>query len=183
MFSTQLNLMRENLELPTVSSVLHHGSPWRRMGLGFGGLRHMGFSVSLNKDIERWVVAGLIDRATGDALNAELANRPGRFGLGAVLGVLGAVLLGAALLSVVAANWEEIPRLLRVALILVTILAGFLIGAWREGKGDNVFSGTLYLLAAIAFGGGIALIGQMYHLSGDTASAAWGSGASCTLRR
>jgi uncharacterized membrane protein len=132
----------------------------------------MGFSVSVNKDIERWVSGGLIDRATADRLSAELDSRPGRFGLGAVLGVLGAVLLGAALLSLVAANWEAFPRLMRVALILSVIIAGYLAGAWRAGKGDAVFSGALYLIAAIAFGGGIALIGQMYHLSGDAASAA-----------
>ena len=132
----------------------------------------MGFSVSVNKDIERWTAAGLIDRATADKLSAELASRPGRFGLGAVLGVLGAVLLGAALLSLVAANWEAFPRLMRVGLILGVIIAGYLGGAWRAGQGDTVFSGVLYLLAAIAFGGGIALIGQMYHLSGDAATAA-----------
>jgi uncharacterized membrane protein len=134
--------------------------------------RSMGFSNSVNKDIERWASAGLIDRATADRLNAELDSRPGKFGLGAVLGVLGAVLLGAALLTFVAANWEAFPRLMRVGLILSVIIAGYLIGAWRAGKGDAVFSGVLYLLAAIAFGGGIALIGQMYHLSGDAASAA-----------
>ena len=132
----------------------------------------MGFSVSVNKDIERWVAAGLIDRATADKLNAELENRPGRFGLGAVLGVLGAVLLGAALLSLVAANWEAFPRLMRVGMIFAVIVAGYLGGAWRAGKGDELSANILYLLAAIAFGGGIALIGQMYHLSGDAATAA-----------
>jgi uncharacterized membrane protein len=132
----------------------------------------MGFSASVNKDIERWAAAGLIDRETAGRLQAELDSRPGKFTLGAVLGVLGAVLLGAALLSFVAANWEAIPRLARVGLILSIIIAGYLGGAWRAGNGDAVFSEVLYLLAAIAFGGGIALIGQMYHLSGDAASAA-----------
>ncbi len=132
----------------------------------------MGLSHSVNKDIERWVASGLIDRATADRLYADIANRPGHFGLGAVLGVLGAVLLGAALLSLVAANWNEIPRLMRVAFILIVIAAGYLGGVWRAGKGDTVFSSVLYLIAATAFGGGIALIGQMYHLSGDAASAA-----------
>jgi uncharacterized membrane protein len=133
----------------------------------------MAFSVSANRDIERWVTNGLIDRVTADRLYADLANRPGRFGLGAVLGVLGAVLLGAAFLSLVAANWNAIPRLARVALILAVIVAGFAGGAWRAGKGDSLFSSVLYLIAASAFGGGIALVGQMYHLSGDAASAAF----------
>jgi uncharacterized membrane protein len=133
----------------------------------------MGVTVSGNKDIERWVAAGLIDRATADRLNAELDSRPGKFGLGAVLGVLGAVLLGAALLSFVAANWETFPRLLRVGFILAVIIAGYIGGAWRAGQGDELFANVLYLIAAFAFGGGIALIGQMYHLSGDAASAAF----------
>jgi uncharacterized membrane protein len=132
----------------------------------------MAFSVSANRDIERWVATGLIDRATADRLYADLANRPGRFGLGAVLGVLGAVLLGAALLTLVASNWDAIPRLARVALILLVIASGYLGGAWRANKGDEVFSSVLYLIAAAAFGGGIALVAQMYHLSGDAASAA-----------
>jgi uncharacterized membrane protein len=132
----------------------------------------MSFSLSMNQDIERWVASGLIDRATAQKLYAELADRPGRFGLGAVLGVLGAVLLGAALLSLVAANWDVIPRLLRVALILILIAAGYLGGAWRAAKGDTLFSSVLYLIAATGFGGGIALVGQMYHISGDGSSAA-----------
>jgi uncharacterized membrane protein len=133
----------------------------------------MAFSVSANRDIERWVANGLIDRATAEKLYADLANSPGRFGLGAVLGVLGAVLLGAAFLSLIAANWEAIPRLVRVAVILALIAFGYIGGAWRMGKGDALFSSVLYLIAAVAFGGGIALIGQMYHLSGDAASAAF----------
>jgi uncharacterized membrane protein len=132
----------------------------------------MAFTVSANRDIERWVASGLIDRATADKLYHDLANRPGKFGLGAVLGVLGAVLLGAALLTLVASNWNAIPRLVRVGLILAVISTGYLSGAWRAGKGDTLFSSVLYLIAAIAFGGGIALVGQMYHLSGDAASAA-----------
>jgi uncharacterized membrane protein len=133
----------------------------------------MGFSVSVNKDIERWEKAGLIDQGTAQKLLHELETRPGRFGLGAVLAIFGSILLGAALLTFIAANWEAFPRLARVALILACVLAGYVAGAWRQGKGDSIFSAGLYIFAATAFGGGIALIGQMYHLSGDAATAAF----------
>jgi uncharacterized membrane protein len=132
----------------------------------------MGFSVSVNKDIERWEKAGLIDHGTAQKLLIELETRPGRFGLGAVLAILGSILLGAALLTFIAANWEAFPRLVRVALIFVGVIGGYLLGAWREGSDDKISSGALYIFAATAFGGGIALIGQMYHLSGDGATAA-----------
>ena len=89
------------------------------------------------------------------------------FGLGGILAVLGAVLLGAAIVSLVAANWEAMPRLFRVGLIMSVL--SLAMSAARGGKvaATSVFSQALYLIAAITFGAGIALIGQMYHLSGD----------------
>jgi uncharacterized membrane protein len=132
----------------------------------------MRFSGTAKKDIDRWVGKGLIDRPTANRLQAELLTQSNGFGLGGVLAVLGALLLGAAVLTLVAANWESFPRLGRVLFILLLIWASYLVGAWRDKRGDTIFSQVAYLLGAITFGGGIALIGQMYHLSGDAASAA-----------
>jgi uncharacterized membrane protein len=132
----------------------------------------MSFSVSIQKDIKRWLDKGLIDAGTAQRLSTEAASHRGGFGLGAVLGVLGALLLGAAIITLIASNWDAIPRLGRVLGVFMLIWVGYLGGAWRETKGDTVFSQVLYLQAAISFGGGIALIGQMYHMSGDQATAA-----------
>ncbi len=139
----------------------------------------MRFPGAWHKDIERWVQKGLIDPATAKRLNAELEDSSGGFGLGGVLGVFGALLLGAAIMTLVAANWESIPRLVRVVAIIITIWASWLGGAWRDSVGDRIFSQVLYLVGTLTFGAGIALIGQMYHMSGDTASAAivWTLGA------
>jgi uncharacterized membrane protein len=131
----------------------------------------MRFPGAVRKDIDRWVTKGLIDTRTAGRLRAEL-NEAGGFGLGGVLGVLGGLLLGAAIITLVAANWEAIPRLVRVLSLIGLIWAFWLAGAWRERSGDAVFSQVSYLLATITFGAAIALIGQMYHLSGDTSSAA-----------
>ena len=132
----------------------------------------MTFSVSIQKDIKRWLEKGLIDAGTAQRLTQEAASHRGGFGLGAVLGVLGALLLGAAIITLIASNWEAIPRLGRVLSVFGLMWVGYLGGAWRETKGDTIFSQVLYLLGAISFGGGIALIGQMYHMSGDQATAA-----------
>ncbi len=139
----------------------------------------MRFPGAKHKDIDRWVQKGLIDQSTANRLNAELEESSGGFGLGGVLGVFGALLLGAAIITLVAANWESIPRLTRVLAIVATVWLTWLAGAWRDGTGDRIFSQVLYLVGTLTFGAGIALIGQMYHLSGDTASAAlvWTLGA------
>ncbi|MEX0953729.1 MAG: DUF2157 domain-containing protein [Rhizobiaceae bacterium] len=138
-----------------------------------------GYLSSVRKDIDRWREAGLIDDATASAIAAEAeAHHRRGFSLGSILALLAAILVGAALLLLIAANWEVFPRLARVAMIFVVILAGYGGGAVLKKRGQHAFAEGLWLLAAIAFGGGIALIGQMYHLSGDEADALllWGGG-------
>jgi uncharacterized membrane protein len=135
-----------------------------------GGLA--GYLSSVRKDIDRWRDAELIDDATASALAAEAeAHHRRGFSLGGILAILAAIFVGAALLLLIAANWEAFPRLARVAMVFVAILAGYGGGAMLKNRGQHAFAEGLWLLAATAFGAGIALIGQMYHLSGDEADA------------
>ncbi|MGH6860626.1 MAG: DUF2157 domain-containing protein, partial [Phyllobacterium sp.] len=131
----------------------------------------MAFSIGIRRHIARWQRDGLIDAATAERLRKDVEHSRAGYGIGGILAVLGAVLLGAAIISLVAANWEEMPRLFRVVLIISVLWAGYIGGAWRASLGDTVFAEALYLIAAITFGAGIALIGQMYHLSGEAAEA------------
>jgi uncharacterized membrane protein len=135
-------------------------------------------TIGLRKHIARWQRDGVIDEIVAERLRRDLENHRSGFGLGGILAVLGAVLLGAAIISLVAANWEAMPRLLRVGLIISVLWLGYVGGAWRQSLGDGRFGQALYLLAAITFGAGIALIGQMYHLSGDASDATllWNAG-------
>lgn len=131
----------------------------------------MSYFTSTRRLIERWQHRGLIDRQTADKLLADIKSDRSGFNLGTVLATLGGVLLGSAVILLVAANWEYMPRLLRVGLIFTLIWASYLIGAWRETRGDNIWSTALYILGAASFGAGIALISQMYHISGDESQA------------
>lgn len=131
-----------------------------------------GYRSSVRKDIERWREAGLIDDVTARALTADVeARRWSGVSFGTVLAILAAILVAAALLLLIAANWEAFPRLARVALVFAVILGGYGGGAVLMKRGHNAFAEALWLLAAVGFGGGIALIGQMYHLSGNEADA------------
>lgn len=127
---------------------------------------------SLKNDLARWQAAGLIDARTGEALlrDAETSHRRG-ISFGSVLSVLAATLVGAALLLFIAANWEAFPRTARVALIFTGILAGYVGGAGLKARGHAGPGEALWLLAAVAFGAGIALVAQMYQLSGDETQA------------
>lgn len=147
----------------------------------------MSFSVSVERLIERWQHDGIIDAETALRLNADLEKRGPRFSLGSVLATLGGLLLGAAVIMLVAANWQEMPRIARIGMVFVLIWACYLGGAWRQSRGDKLLPQVLFIVAASSFGAGIALVGQMYHLSGDVHSAAlvWAGGvlASALLLR
>ncbi|GHC67577.1 DUF2157 domain-containing protein [Limoniibacter endophyticus] len=135
------------------------------------------FYTSVHAHIDRWEKKNLIDAGMARALREE-AQEQKSFGLGALLASLGGVLISAAIITLIAANWEAIPRLMRVGLILSLIWGGYLGGAWLQNKGSKPLAEVFYLVAGVSFGAGIALIGQMYHISGDTISAIliWFSG-------
>ncbi|MEK1895833.1 MAG: DUF2157 domain-containing protein [Rhizobium sp.] len=121
----------------------------------------------LERDLSVWVEKGLLPEATARALLSEYDARPASFSLGRVLMILAAILLGAAILLVVASNWEAIPRLVRVAVILVIIWAVHLGAAVMLRRGAMAAAGGLLVIGTLSFGGAISLVGQMYHLSGD----------------
>lgn len=130
------------------------------------------YGSRVRQDISRWLAAGLIDAPTAQALRNDVEGRASRgFSFGGVLAILAALLLGAAILIFVAANWSAFPRVTRVGLLLALILAGYTGGALLKLAGRDTAGEAAFLIGGAAFGGSIALIGQMYHLSGDEAQA------------
>ena len=127
-----------------------------------------GNSTQIRRDIARWRETGLIDPATAERLlhDVEQTARRG-FSFGTVLALLAAALFCAAVLIFVAANWEMIDRPVRVGMIFFAILAGYVGGALLKLRRHEAFGEAAWLVAAAAFGAGIALVAQMYHLSGD----------------
>lgn len=129
-------------------------------------------SAKVKQDIARWLEAGLIDGMTADALARDVeANERRSLSFGSILAMMAALLLGAAILIFVAANWEAIPRLTRVAALFAVIFGGYVGGALVKARGHGAVGEALWIVAAAAFGGSIALIGQMYHFSGDESAA------------
>lgn len=130
------------------------------------------YSVRVKRDIGRWVAEGLIEPALADTLARDIDAQVRRsVSFGTILAMLAAILFGAAVLLVIAANWEAFPRIGRVCLIFTVIAAGYIGGAVLKQRNHPAFAEALWLIGAAGFGGAIALIGQMYHLAGDEAGA------------
>ena len=131
-----------------------------------------GYRQRLEADLVKWVADGVI---SGDAAHSI---RTARFGeeaasrLPAIFAMLGALMLAASVSAFVAANWQEIPRLVRLVGILVLIAGCFLPALHLEWRGMPNGADAAITFATLCFGAGIALVGQMYHLPGD-----WPAGA------
>ena len=124
----------------------------------------------VKRDIARWVELGLLPATTAEALVFDLDSRGNRLGIAQILLILAAIFLSAALLLLVSANWEAVPRLVRLGVVLALIWLCHLGGALLFRAGRETLGAAALLLGTAAFGGGLALVGQMYHISGDAVS-------------
>ena len=78
---------------------------------------------------------------------------------------MGAVLIGLGIIAFIAANWSEIPKLAKLAMMMVGTPAIYIIG-WFVGYrfGYPRIGTAILLLGAIAFGASIHLVAQTYHV-------------------
>lgn len=125
----------------------------------------------LDADLTRWVGEGLLNADSASAIRRSVASEGG-FRLPALLGLFGGLLIASSVAAFVAANWEVMPRLVKLAMILISLIAALGIAARLESKGSSSGSDAAATCGVLIFGAGIALIGQMYHLPAD-----WPAGA------
>jgi uncharacterized membrane protein len=141
----------------------------------------------IGRQIDDWENRGVIDTETASRLRGDIGaslagvNTPAetkaarRFSFFQVVAFFAAISFAAAVLIFIAANWEFIPRLWRVIGVVLIMIAGFTGGAYARGRGWRrapLIEEACYLVGGAAFVGVIALVGQMYHISGDERDAA-----------
>lgn len=119
------------------------------------------------RKIAAWHEAGLIDAGTRDRLLAYEAQHARPLALWAVFGI-GALAIGLGLVSVIAANWEEIPGRLRLAVHLALIAGALAALFLREerlaARSPWALEALLFVTAALGltfFGH----LGQVYQTS------------------
>jgi len=125
-----------------------------------------------DRDIERWLSKGLIDASLAQILRQEQQNNRLSLSQPTIIVLMAAILVGAAIITFVAANWQEMGRLVRLALLAAAILLGYAVGGFALMRGKPLLAEAFYIVGVISYGAAIALVGQMYHLSGDEVDAA-----------
>jgi uncharacterized membrane protein len=124
--------------------------------------------MKLERRLEEWKAAGLVTAEQAERINVFEKNRPGATGRWLVWGfvALGGLAVVAGVISLVAANWDELPDGLKLAGGLALLL-GTLGGAVRlEGRGENWPRDLLLLLHQGLVLAMIGLVAQVFHLSG-----------------
>ncbi len=126
----------------------------------------------LEADLARWVAEGLVSAGSAATIRKSLESEGGGVRLVGLLGMLGGLLIAASVAAFVAANWEAMPRLMKLGLILAGIAGTLGYAARLERRGSARGADAAATCGTLIFAAGVALVGQMYHLPVD-----WPGGA------
>jgi len=127
------------------------------------------FAQQLEQLLRAATAQGLVDGGAAERLTALAAAREGERGwlsLGGVLGRLGAAVTILGVILLIAANWRQIGDGVKITGFLLLLGGAYGAGLWIEWTGRPYphFAEALHFLGAGLFVGGLALVGQIYHL-------------------
>jgi uncharacterized membrane protein len=130
-------------------------------------------------DLTRWREAGWVTPEGEGAIRAELAKGGRSLGLANSLAILAAILIGFAVMSFVGANWQDMPRILRLGLLFGALWGSYALALALAQRGMTGFAHAAILLGVAIFGASIMLISQMYHMGGRPTDAIlfWAAGS------
>ncbi|MBI4197558.1 MAG: DUF2157 domain-containing protein [Chloroflexi bacterium] len=127
------------------------------------------FLSQLQTEVEGWQERGLLTPEQGQAILAQyVVISPVYTRLIVVLATLGALLVGLGVILFMASNWEGIPGIGKLALLLLALVATYALGYWLKYRREMPrVGGPVIFLGALLFGAAIFLIGQQYHMRVD----------------
>lgn len=112
------------------------------------------------------LVIGLGAVAMGSATAGRIPAEERPMRIAAVLAIAGALVTGFGVILFFAANWSDVPRWLRVGLLMVGMATLYGLGYYlQEVRRTNLHVGhALIFLGTLLFGASVFLVGQMYHV-------------------
>ena len=123
----------------------------------------------LKKELDFFEDQSIIDSAQKSTMLEIYKIREKQDFIKTVLAV-GAILIGAGVLSFIAGNWMYMSKLFKFLLIVFSLIGVNFI-AYKTELSSPKTSRSLYYLGVIIYGAGIFLIGQIFNLGGEFPSA------------
>ncbi len=123
----------------------------------------------LAQDARGWVKDQIVSREQADRILAQYGATYPEDGRSKdrgylILMSLAALMIGLGVIVVVGANWDDIPRWARMALMITIVAVTNSIGFYKFKQGETGAAGVIFLLGSLFYGATIMLIAQIYHL-------------------
>ena len=120
----------------------------------------------LEIDLTEWAGKGWIAPGGAEAILADARAKTGVRNIAPLaFGILGAVTLAAGIITFFAANWQEIPKLGKLVVLLAALWVSFVASGFAlRREASAAFGQALLLLTVLLFGANIQLIGQAFHI-------------------
>lgn len=125
--------------------------------------------IFLAKELDRWQSDGIVDKETAIKIANLYDIDPDAHSdkISFVLKLVAYLFFALAFFTLVGANWEEIPRLGRLTLVLFVLGLVNFGGIYYLAKGKENLSTAMFFLGNFCFGAAIALIAQIYNISDE----------------
>ncbi|MEA3187506.1 MAG: hypothetical protein QOD99_1336 [Chthoniobacter sp.] len=124
----------------------------------------------LHAQLPALVEKGVLTRESADALRAHFVQEEGSSGAGIIISaVLGATLIGAGIILVLAHNWDELGKSARTVISFAPLLAAIALSAFamlRRASSAAWCEGAA-IFQSLAVAAAIGLVGQTWHIAGD----------------
>ena len=119
--------------------------------------------MELKQKLHSWQDEGLIDESTVEKILAFESKQPKPLKLPLLL-IIGLIFFSLAVFSFIAANWQEMPDVLRITLVLSVMWLFYIIGHFSETK--KIGHPILFRLIGLAmFAASIVVTVQTFHFS------------------
>lgn len=129
------------------------------------GMRGRGFVRRLRRELPKWVEAGLVTPEKAPLILEQVAAGSQRRSLASMFAILGALLIGIGVITFFAANWQAMPKIIKLLALFGTMWAAFSAAAWSlRHEAHNWLAESMLLLGILLFGANIMLIAQIYHI-------------------
>ena len=127
------------------------------------------FRQQLETEVKTWEQDGTITSEQSQTILSKYVVVSPLYGkLVVIVATLGAILAGVGIILFVSANWQEIPRIGKLVLLIVLVLVMYVLGYWLKYERDFPrIGGALIFVGTMVFGAAIFLIGQQYHMPVD----------------
>lgn len=123
--------------------------------------------MDLNQKTDKWVGQKIITPKQKEAILALESQNREPFVFRTVLW-LGIFCIGLGVISIIAANWIFIPPVVKLIAMGVLLVGALGAAFWGFQKEKNLLAEVALFFAFLMIGGGIGLIGQVFHLTPST---------------